>query len=193
MIAKKEKGIELLILKLKREKSYQIQKLKENLAIMADADVKASPASNCLHDLVEDKSSIYSSYTSTNGSLVPSTTWPKLRESGADIKVKEIVLISMALMLLVTSLCLFYKNWKKNYRDINQIPYYSYIYKVDTPPATVTRAPVNTPIMHWAKAAAAIGTGLAFSEPKTVNGMNLTLLYVVFFNLIRFFIRKIAK
>ena len=99
-----------------------------------------------------------------------STAWPKLRVSGADIKAKEIILVSMALMLLATSLCLFYKNWKKNYRDINQLPYYSYMYKIDSPPPTVTRPPVKAPIMHWAKAAAAIGTQLTFSEPAQKVG-----------------------
>ena len=41
--------------------------------------------------------------------------------SGTDIRTKEVVLVSMALLLLVFSLCLFFKHWKKNYRDINQV------------------------------------------------------------------------
>jgi hypothetical protein len=125
---------------------------------------------NCLPNFNQEMNSEYSSYLSYNNGSVYSTAWPKLKVSGFDIKVKEIILVSMALLLLATSLCLFYKNWKKNYRDINQLPYYSYMYKVETPPPTVTRAPVKTPIMHWAKAAAAIGTGLAFSEPTSKRG-----------------------
>ena len=125
---------------------------------------------NCLHTLNKERNSQYSSYLSYNNESVYSTAWPKLRVSGADIKVKEIILVGMALMLLATSLCLFYKNWKKNYRDINQLPYYSYMYKIESPPPTVTRAPVKAPIMHWAKAAATIGTGLAFSEPTPKLG-----------------------
>ena len=46
---------------------------------------------------------------------------PKVTTSGTDIRTKEVVLVSMALLLLVFSLCLFFKHWKKNYRDINQV------------------------------------------------------------------------
>ena len=46
---------------------------------------------------------------------------PKVTVSGTDIRAKEVVLVSMALLLLVCSLCLFFKHWKKNYRDINQV------------------------------------------------------------------------
>ena len=35
----------------------------------------------------------------------------------------------MALTLLVCSILLFFKHWKKNYRDINQLPYYAYLYQ----------------------------------------------------------------
>ena len=122
---------------------------------------------DCLQSLEMDTG--ISRQMSYNDSI-NSTPWPKLRVSGADIKAKEIILVSMALMLLATSLCLFYKNWKKNYRDINQLPYYSYMYKIESPPPTVTRAPAKAPIMHWAKAAAAIGTQLTFSEPVQKSG-----------------------
>ena len=37
--------------------------------------------------------------------------------------------MSMALTLLVCSILLFFKHWKKNYRDINQLPYYAYLYQ----------------------------------------------------------------
>ena len=128
---------------------------------------------NCVQNLNLEMNSQHSSYLSYNNGTLHSTPWPKLKVSGYDIKVKEIILVSMALMLLATSLCLFYKNWKKNYRDINQLPYYSYMYKIESPtPTVVTRAPVKAPIMHWAKAAAAIGTGLAFSEPTPKRGNN---------------------
>ena len=46
---------------------------------------------------------------------------PKVTVSGTDVRVKEVVLVSMALCLLVCSMCLFFKHWKKNYRDINQV------------------------------------------------------------------------
>ena len=46
---------------------------------------------------------------------------PKVTVSGTDVRVKEVVLVMMALCLLVCSMCLFFKHWKKNYRDINQV------------------------------------------------------------------------
>ena len=46
---------------------------------------------------------------------------PKVTVSGTDIRTKEVVLVSMALLLLVFSLCLFFKHCKKYYRDINQV------------------------------------------------------------------------
>ena len=77
-----------------------------------------------------------------------------------EVSVKEMILIASALLLLVTSLCLFYKNWKKNYRDINQLPYYSYLYKDDPPPPVVplvgTGVGPNPAVVNWAKAAAAV-------------------------------------
>ena len=75
------------------------------------------------------------------------------------------------------------KNWKKNYRDINQLPYYSYMYKDDSPEvpvvpgvvpvvprpgggiplvvAAVSAGPASTgaksrPTVNWAKAARAV-------------------------------------
>ena len=55
---------------------------------------------------------------------------PKITISGAEIRPKEAVLVSLALALLVFSICLFFKHWSKNYRDINTLPYYAYLYKV---------------------------------------------------------------
>ena len=46
---------------------------------------------------------------------------PKVTVSGTDIRAKEVILVLMALCLLVCSICLFFKHWKKNYRDINQV------------------------------------------------------------------------
>ena len=47
----------------------------------------------------------------------------KVTVSGTDVRVKEVVLVTMALCLLVCSMCLFFKHWKKNYRDINQVKF----------------------------------------------------------------------
>ena len=141
---------------------------------MVDTESEASLSNTilCGQDLTDEINAQYSSYLShvVNNGTVSSTTWPKIRVSGADVKVKEVILVTLVLFLLVISLCLFYKNWKKNYRDINQLPYYSYMYKIESPPPTVTRAPAKAPIMHWAKAAAAIGTQLTFSEPVQKSG-----------------------
>ncbi len=52
-------------------------------------------------------------------------TPPKVTVSGTDIRAKEVVLVSMALCLLICSICLFFKHWKKNYRDINQVNFIS--------------------------------------------------------------------
>ena len=46
---------------------------------------------------------------------------PKITISGTDIRAKEVILVLMALCLLICSICLFFKHWKKNYRDINQV------------------------------------------------------------------------
>ena len=48
---------------------------------------------------------------------------PKVTVSGTDIRAKEVILVLMALCLLVCSICLFFKHWKKNYRDINQVSF----------------------------------------------------------------------
>ena len=170
---------------------------------MVDTEPEASLSNTilCGQDLTDEINAQYSSYLSpvVNNGTVSSTTWPKIRVSGADVKVKEIILVSLALFLLVTSLCLFYKNWKKNYRDINQLPYYSYMYKMESPPPTLEikhraptielnhRAPTKAPVMHWAKAAAVIGTGLAFSNTATNqsnnSGMHFSVISLNHFNI----------
>ena len=139
------------------------------------AVVTSEGSITCNEDIVNLKDSIpdasYPFSNNNNGSMIYATAWSK-----TDIKVKEVVLVTLALTLLVTSLCLFYKNWKKNYRDINQLPYYSYMYKCESPPVAMTRVPTGTrvpsqaPVLHWAKAAASIGTGLAISNPSNQNG-----------------------
>jgi hypothetical protein len=55
---------------------------------------------------------------------------PHVRMSGTDVRVKEVILVCLALALLIFSVSLFFKHWKKNYWDINQLPYYAYLYKV---------------------------------------------------------------
>lgn len=52
---------------------------------------------------------------------------PKVTISGTDIRAKEVILVFMALSLLVCSVCLFFKHWKKNYRDINQASVYTFL------------------------------------------------------------------
>ena len=102
------------------------------------------------------------------------------------VSFKEGVLVSLALLLLVTSLCLFYKNWKKNYRDINQLPYYSYMYKDESPevpprPLVVAAAAAGSsmgsslivnksrPAVNWGKAARAVAIANKF-QPVTGAG-----------------------
>ena len=55
---------------------------------------------------------------------------PFVRISGTEVRAKEVILVCLALALLVFSITLFFKNWRKNYWDINQLPYYAYLYKV---------------------------------------------------------------
>ena len=53
-----------------------------------------------------------------------------IRMSGTTIRPKEAILVILALALLVFSIMLFYKHWSKNYRELNTLPYYAYLYKV---------------------------------------------------------------
>lgn len=59
-----------------------------------------------------------------------SSSLPRVRNSGTQIRFKEVVLVLLALALLVFSIALFFKHWSKNYREINTVPYYAYLYKV---------------------------------------------------------------
>lgn len=103
----------------------------------------------------------------------PPPPWHPPRFTGSsELRPKEVILVLLSLMLLGTSLVLFYKKWKKNYRDINQIPYYSYLYKHHhhhQPPtigAAVAKMPAaNATRIGWAKASAAV----AASRSITIN------------------------
>ena len=53
------------------------------------------------------------------------------RTGPVEVRPKEVILVCLALLLLAFSMTLFFKHWKKNYWDINQLPYYAYLYKVN--------------------------------------------------------------
>ena len=61
-----------------------------------------------------------------------------------DIKVKEVILVSSALLLLAFSLVQFYKKWVKHYRDINQGSFTSYYYHYERDSLPV----LNSPSLH---------------------------------------------
>lgn len=65
---------------------------------------------------------------------------PRIRMSGTTIRPKEAILVILALALLVFSIMLFYKHWSKNYRELNTLPYYAYLYKEppETPPQALS-------------------------------------------------------
>ena len=85
---------------------------------------------------------------------------PPVNVSGTEIRAKEVVLICLALMLLVCSILLFFKHWKKNYRDINQLPYYAYLYQKEA---------AEFVAMQKAAAAAAAGGGVLPLAPGAVG------------------------
>ena len=64
--------------------------------------------------------------------MTPSPGDLHVKTSGAEVRPKELILVCLALMLLIFSVGLFFKHWRKNYWDINQLPYYAYLYKVST-------------------------------------------------------------
>ena len=64
-----------------------------------------------------------------------------------DIKVKEVILVSSALLLLAFSLVQFYKKWVKHYRDINQGSFTSYYYHYERDSLPV----LNSPSLHRAE------------------------------------------
>ena len=80
----------------------------------------SSSTSKCRKGLVDFRYIVNN--VDSHESVMSTTQYPpKVTTSGTDIRTKEVVLVSMALLLLVFSLCLFFKHWKKNYRDINQV------------------------------------------------------------------------
>ena len=64
--------------------------------------------------------------------MTSSHTDLQVTTSGAEVRPKELILVCLALALLVFSVALFFKHWRKNYWDINQLPYYAYLYKVNS-------------------------------------------------------------
>jgi len=102
---------------------------------------------------------------------------PKVTVSGTDVRVKEVVLVSMALCLLVCSMCLFFKHWKKNYRDINQLSYYAYEYDkapdTDIPVGTTASGPQCKPGVssNTSYAAAALAAAMAQRAAITIYQM----------------------
>ena len=64
--------------------------------------------------------------------MTSSHTDLQVTTSGAEVRPKELILVCLALALLVFSVALFFKHWRKNYWDINQLPYYAYLYKVSS-------------------------------------------------------------
>ena len=82
----------------------------------------SSSTSKCRKGLVDFRYIVNNVDSQPHESVMSTTQYPpKVTTSGTDIRTKEVVLVSMALLLLVFSLCLFFKHWKKNYRDINQV------------------------------------------------------------------------
>ena len=65
--------------------------------------------------------------------MTPAPSDIHVRTSGAEVRPKELILVCLALLLLIFSVALFFKHWRKNYWDINQLPYYAYLYKVRIP------------------------------------------------------------
>jgi len=90
---------------------------------LAPSTVAKSPSSHEDFLMEKNKSTVASA-------MQDSFSPPHIRMSGTEIRPKEVVLILLALALLVFSIWLFLKHWSKNYRDINSLPYYAYLYKV---------------------------------------------------------------
>ena len=77
-----------------------------------------------------------------------------------DVKAKEAILITSALLLLGFSLFQFYKKWVKHYRDINQGSFTSYYYKYNAESLPVMESPnisrKDSARMNWKKLGAAV-------------------------------------
>ena len=86
-----------------------------------------------------------------------------------DVKAKEAILITSALLLLGFSLFQFYKKWVKHYRDINQGSFTSYYYKynsgsiMDSP--SLTRK--DSARVNWKKVGAAISVNARIRAIRT--------------------------
>ena len=98
-----------------------------SLSLVTSYSTTSTPASSsstskCRKGLVDFRYIVNNVDSQPHESVMSTTQYPpKVTTSGTDIRTKEVVLVSMALLLLVFSLCLFFKHWKKNYRDINQV------------------------------------------------------------------------
>ena len=81
-----------------------------------------SPCSCC-----SSPPSPYSSSQSTDTAEYTVSTEPSITINTSDfnIHVKEIIILGLIFLLLIYSVVIFLKRWSKNYRDINQVPYYS--------------------------------------------------------------------
>jgi hypothetical protein len=49
-------------------------------------------------------------------------------DGGGLFRAKEVIIVCMAIMLLILSMLLFFRQWKKNYSNINQLAYSAEMY-----------------------------------------------------------------
>ena len=88
-----------------------------------------------------------------------------------DVKAKEAILITSALLLLGFSLFQFYKKWVKHYRDINQGSFTSYYYKYNSGSLPVMDSPSlkrkDSARVNWNKLGAAISVNARIRAIKT--------------------------
>ena len=94
---------------------------------------------------------------------------PQTKYDPDEIRPKEVILIVLALLLLVCSVLLFFKHWKKNYRDINQLPYYAYLYQKDPAEFADVAPPAPPPIVPKVGKSCsdlAIGLPMGSSQPN---------------------------
>ena len=87
---------------------------------MAPIPLSTSPACPCCNtSTVTTESTNYIKSETTDPPLVITT-------SDFNIHVKEIIILSLIFLLLVYAVVTFLNNWSKNYRDLNQAPFYSH-------------------------------------------------------------------
>ena len=88
-----------------------------------------------------------------------------------DVKAKEAILITSALLLLGFSLFQFYKKWVKHYRDINQGSFTSYYYKYNAESLPVMESPKinrkDSARMNWKKLGAAVSINARMRAIRT--------------------------